>query len=262
MKKAEKSHVESLLWYDRYLHLAWKSVREVTTKLNKINGKTNKLKELKFQMNMHAKGYGFDSFPVYFSKDGVALTVNELSMLLKRILRELPRINITPPDFTVPKRSTLPVIGQLSKEVTALDEKQEELQDEMINRIETERTDQIENGEIDLYSNRQAATAPELKKGMRVDLLCNYSDDADDSETLMWSQGLIQEVSNGSNIAKEGGGYHKKGDVSVLWDPNVERNELASVSIITLSKGYHNKQVEGSWRIDIDLQLILNCYVI
>ena len=113
LEKAEKLYVESLLWHDRYLHLAWKSVREVTTKLNFINGKTNKLKELKFQINMHTKGHGFDTFPVYFSKDGVALTINELSALLKRIVRELPRISITPPDFTVPKRSTLPVIGQL-----------------------------------------------------------------------------------------------------------------------------------------------------
>ena len=90
---------------------------------------------------MHTKGHGFDTFPVYFSKDGVALTINELSALLKRIVRELPRISITPPDFTVPKRSTLPVIGQLWKEVTALDEKQDKLKDEMMNQIETERTD-------------------------------------------------------------------------------------------------------------------------
>ena len=253
LEKAEKSYIESLLWCDRYLHLAWKSVREVTTKLNKINGKTNKLKELKFQINMHTKGHGFDSFPVYFSKDGIALTVNELSTLLKRIVRELPRISITPPEFTVPKRSTLPVIGQLTKEVTALDEKQDKLQADMMNRIETEMEDRIENGEIDLCSNRQAATAPELKRGMRVDVLCHYSVDADDSELLIWCQGLIQEVSNGSNIAKEGGGYHKKGDVSVLWNANEQRNELASVSIIALPKNLFNKQVEGSWRIDVDL---------
>ena len=53
---------------------------------------------------MHAKGHGFDSFPVYFSKDSIALTVDELSTLLKRIVRELPRINIAPPEFPIPKR--------------------------------------------------------------------------------------------------------------------------------------------------------------
>jgi len=123
----------------------------------------------------------------------------------------------------------------------------------MMNRIDNERTDRIENGEIDLYSNRQAATAPELKIGMYIDMLCNYSNDTDKSELLIWYQGVIQQVSNGVNIAKEGGGYHKKGDISVLWDANADRNELASVSVISLSKCLYNKQVEGSWRIDIDL---------
>ena len=41
LERAEKSHIEAILWCDRYLHLAWKSVREVTTKLNKINGEKN-----------------------------------------------------------------------------------------------------------------------------------------------------------------------------------------------------------------------------
>lgn len=127
LEKAEKSYIESLMWHDRYQHLAWKSVREVTTKLNKINGKTKKVKELKFQMNMHTKGHTFNSFPVYFSKNGVSLEVNELAALLKRIVQELPRLNITVPEFAVPKSSTLPVIGQLTKEVVALDAKQDKL---------------------------------------------------------------------------------------------------------------------------------------
>ena len=251
LEKAEKSYVESLLWYDRHKHLAWKSVREVTTKLNKINGKTNKLKELKFQSNMHTKGHGFNSFPVYFSKDGVALTVNELSALLKRIVRQLTRLDITPPEFTVPKRSNFPVIGQFTKEVIALDAKQDKLQDDMMNRIDDERANKIVNGEVDVYSNRQDATAPELKTGMRVDVLCNYSDDDDESELLMWCQGIIQQVSNGVNISKEGGGYHKKGDVSVLWDADTYQNELASVSVVSMAKRLYNKQVQGSWRIDV-----------
>ena len=75
----------------------------------------------------------------------------------------------------------------------------------------------------------------------------------DESDILMWSQGLIQDISNGKNIEKDGGGFHKKGDVKALWDANAERDELASVCFIGLSKLLCNKQVEGSWRIDIAL---------
>ena len=48
LEKAEKSHIEALLWYERCQRMAWKSAGEVTMKLNKTNGKTNKIKELKF----------------------------------------------------------------------------------------------------------------------------------------------------------------------------------------------------------------------
>ena len=137
-------------------------------------------------MNMHAKGHSFILFPVYFSKNSLPLDANELAALLKRIAWELPRLNITIPEFVVPKRLTLPVIGELTKEVVALDTKQDKLQDDMMNRINNERVNKIVNGEVDLYSNRQAVTAPELKAGMRVDMLCNYSDNADESELLMW----------------------------------------------------------------------------
>ena len=39
LEKTEKSHIEAMLWHQRHNHLKWKTVREVTTKLNKIHGK-------------------------------------------------------------------------------------------------------------------------------------------------------------------------------------------------------------------------------
>ena len=51
---------------------------------------------------------------------------------------------------------------------------------------------------------------------MRVDCLFNYGDDEEDTDILMWSQGRITLLSNGSNIPKESGGFHKKGDVQIL----------------------------------------------
>ena len=84
-------------------------------------------------------------------------------------------------------------------------------------------------------------------------MLCNYSDNADELELLIWCQGVIQLVCNGVNISKEGGRYHKKEDVSVLWNTNADRNEFTSVLVASLSKGLYNKQVEGRWRIIIDL---------
>ena len=99
----------------------------MTTKLNKINGKINKIKELKRQINVRTKEHRFNFFPVYFSKDGAASTINKLSALLKRITLELLRLDINSLKFTIPKRSSLLVIGQLSKEAAALNAKQGKL---------------------------------------------------------------------------------------------------------------------------------------
>ena len=81
---------------------------------------------------------------------------------------------------------------------------------------------------------------------MYIDILHNYSNNVNESEILIRSQGLIQDISNGTNIAKDGGEFHKKDNVKVLWDTNTERNELASMNVISLCKHLHNKQVEGT----------------
>ena len=56
---------------------------------------------------------------------------------------------------------------------------------------------------------------PELRKGMCIDVPYKYSAEANDSELLMWYQGLMQQVSNRDSVAKDGGRYHKKKGVLV-----------------------------------------------
>ena len=87
------------------------SFREVTTKLRKIIGKENRLKELTFQINIRTKGNKFDDFQTYFSRNVKALTVDELSSVLKRIMKEIVNGNVSSPELIVPIRSTLPFIS-------------------------------------------------------------------------------------------------------------------------------------------------------
>ena len=63
----------------------------------------------------------------------------------------------------------------------------------------------------------------------------------------------MQMVSDGTNIIKKGGGFHKRGDCQVLWDRNESRNEEASISVVSLPVCNFNKYVENSWRLDINL---------
>ena len=63
----------------------------------------------------------------------------------------------------------------------------------------------------------------------------------------------MQQISNRTNILKETGIQHKKGNILVLWDANKECNEPTSISVIRILKYLFNEQVEGSWRINIAL---------
>ena len=60
LEKAEKKHIEARLWFEKYNSLAWKTPREVNSKLQRVESKTNKIKELKLQINIRVKGLGFD----------------------------------------------------------------------------------------------------------------------------------------------------------------------------------------------------------
>jgi hypothetical protein len=124
LEKAKISYVESLLLCERFLYLSWKTACKVTIKLNKINRKTSKLKELKFWINTHTKRYRFNNFPTYFSKNSISITVDKLAALLKRIIRTIANRVITVLELIVYIRISLPIISQLSSEIITLDSKQ------------------------------------------------------------------------------------------------------------------------------------------
>ena len=253
LKKSETKYLESMLWYEKYDAIAWKTMQQVTRKLNSINGKSNKIKELKNQINIYQKGLGFNDFPIKYSQNKVQKTVEELATMLKDIIRIMRRRQVEPPVLSLPSRKSLPIVGQLSADILAIDSEQSELRDDLETNALEKRNADISNGDQDNFRNLQPATAPALRPGLRIDMLFNYSDlDADD-ELLMWSQGVIQVVSDGTNIIKEGGGFHKRGDCQVLWDRNESRNEDASSSIVCLPACNFNKYIENSWRLDVNL---------
>ena len=72
---AEKKHIEDRLWFEKHESLAWKTRREVNCKLQRVEGKTNAIKELKLQINIRVKGLGSDESPTPFSKNGRQKTV-------------------------------------------------------------------------------------------------------------------------------------------------------------------------------------------
>ena len=97
----------------------------------------------------------------------------------------------------------------------------------------------------------QSPIVPILKVGLRIDMLSNYGNNENDEDILMRSQGVIKLVSDGKNMPKKSGGFHRKRDCIVIWDPDneIERGELNSESVVILPLSLYNKQFDNSWRV-------------
>ena len=133
----------------------------------------------------------------------------------------------------IPTRKNPPIIATLSTDVIDIDNRYEDLKEELEQKADIRRWDQELSVVCDNFANLQSLISPEIKVGLRIDVLFNYCDNEIYNDILIWSQGEINLVSNGTNISKEGGGFHKKRNCLVLWDANVERGELSTESVIS-----------------------------
>ena len=104
-------------------------------KLRKINGVTNKLKELKFQLNIRVKGFGFNSFPVSFSSGSKPKTVGKLPTLLKDVIRAMQGNIFEWPEIELPERKSLPIVGTLAPNIIACNTRQRARKEELTNQV-------------------------------------------------------------------------------------------------------------------------------
>ena len=108
------------------------------------------------------------------------------------------------------------IVVQLTADELQIYKNHSELRSELETNAAQARNKNMRNGEQDDFLNFQAATAPALRPGLRLDMLFNYEECNAEDEMLMWSQDVIQIVSDRTNIAKESGGFHTRGDCQVL----------------------------------------------
>ena len=80
-------------------------------------------------------------------------------------------------------------------------------------------------------------------KGIDVLFLFEIIDGQENETGLRWCQGEVTNV-----ISKS-----EKPKVEVIWDAIPELNHEQHTSIQVLPKGKQNKQVEGAWRMNVDI---------
>ena len=181
------------------------------------------------------------------------------------------------PPIQIPQRKILPQLGTQSSDLKALDEKFATdcsgFHDTALSKIEEREA----KGEGDRRMEFQDFRVPDVSTliGKRIDVLCEYDLDTDSDEEVendpkeltvpkettakRWCRGVVIDVSDGKNMVRGHGSRrkYKPGEaLMVLWDaiPELDHPSCESAQVLLRSKW--NKQVIGSWRMNIEIDRV------
>ena len=123
MNKSSEAFIDSLYYFEMYSSLScWKTTSEVNRELKRLKSNTSKLNALKENIRIRVLGLGWTDLSTPWSKSGICLTVSELTVHLKYIIsQENKRTIPSKPPALRPKRKTLPLLGNIVKELTIMD---------------------------------------------------------------------------------------------------------------------------------------------
>jgi hypothetical protein len=251
LEKASEEYIDAVYYHRMYNSYAcWKNDPKVVTKeLAKLSSDRAKYRAIKENIMIRVKGFGWDWCKHPWSKDNRKYSVFELARHLQFIIKKEKSMDIpTEPPFNVPQRLELGVLGTQTSIVADLDKKFAANENEYKSNAERIRCVRESHGQGDMYSQLQPFSQPELNELVerRIDVL--YSVEMDDgSVTLRWCQGEVLRVVEGV----------KDPTVEVEWDPmpDVSGYEHSQISIQRLLPSLWNKDKEGGWRMDVEIDL-------
>ena len=152
------------------------------------------------------------------------------------------------PPIDIPKRNNLPLLREQTEDVKKLDtdfitDKKKFKKDA---RSEIKQREEVGIGSM--YSEMQSKVVPKIDDtfvGKKIDVLFLFEilDGGENETGLRWCQGEVTKVISKSDKPK----------VEVLWDAIPELNHEQHTSIQVLPKGKWNKQIEGAWRMNVDI---------
>ena len=182
----------------------------------------------------------------------------ELGKHLKHIIREEKKRTIpNKPPAMIPQRKQLSQLGELTSNVKVIDAAHQEKSVQQDCNARMMRIDRELIGQGDRYEELQPTSMPKIDSrliGTRLDV-CFYFELDTGGKELRWCQGCVKDISNGSNMLYPNARTkcYKEGEaVRILWD-TINGICDAYESIQHLPKSKWNKQIEGAWRLDVEL---------
>ena len=254
-KKTQKNLVHAKYCYEMNNSPACvKDPKEVTRMLKKFTSDAAKKRFLRSNIEMRVIGYGgeFLQFEIMWLVKGKSRSVKELADHLRKIIRAEAKMDIPDqPPVYMPKRVEMRKLGEeWTDEVKRLDRKYFSKESKFREDAEVLRKELEARGEGSMYSMMQPWLIPELVNivGDRIDVLSSFDVVVDGAKvmSLRWCQGLVKSVVEDA----------REPSVVVEWDgmPDVTGWENKCDGVQVLKRHLWNKDKEGAWRMDIDVE--------
>ena len=208
---------------------------------------------LKDNIKMRTKGLGFDKnidpdFTIPWSCQGDKTTITELANHLKWIISEEKKYEIpSEPKVNMPQKPNMAMLGTPAVNVDKWDAKYKAEEDVVRKNADEARRESEARGEKSLYSMMQPWFPPPLEDlvDRRIDVLCNFT--VKNDNVLRWCQGKVLKIIN-----------KEKNKVSVKWDAMPDVEAEAEDGTCILPPGKWNKDRNGAWRLDVDVEICAN----
>ena len=127
MEDAQENYIEALILHRMwYFHKCCKTATEVTNHLKALTFKKDKLDMLKDNIQIRVIAFGWEEFKTQWSKDGCQKSIPELERRLKEIIEKTKGKKIPlQTEGTIPEKTNMGILGQITHQVSILDEKTE-----------------------------------------------------------------------------------------------------------------------------------------
>jgi hypothetical protein len=253
LDKAKEELVEASYYWEMYnSDVCWKGQQSIVKKmLGRLKSDSAKLEALKENIRMRVVGLGWKQFTITWSSKGAKRSVDELTTHLKMIIREEKRLT-TPKDpaLYMPKRPELPILGTASRQLIESNTTATIDEDEFRKQAEELRRQREARGEGSIFSIMQPLYCPELDEliNKRIDVLYSFKLESGE-KALRWCQGKVIKILTEKT----------KPTVVVRWDPMPDvlgKEDRSDETQQELPQRKWNKDVEGAWRMDINVGFV------
>ncbi len=194
---------------------------------------------------------GWKQFAITWSYKGAKRLVEELAIHLRMIIREEKKL-MPPKDpaLEMPKHLELPILGTATQQLMESDATARVDEEQFRKEADKLRKQREARGEGSIFSVMQPLYCPELDELINIGIDVLYSFLLGSGEkVLRWCQGKVIKVLT----------EKAKPTVVVHWDPMPDvkgKENLSDETQQVLPPHKWNKDVEGAWRMDINVGIV------